>query len=65
MTKVEVFVSSTCPHCPAAIQVVEEAKLQVSDLEVEICNVEEKVRYWLKVSEYDYNEYKIGDYYKL
>ena len=42
MTKVEVFVSSICPHCPAAIQVVEEAKLQVSDLEVEICNVEEE-----------------------
>lgn len=29
------------------------------------CNVEEKVRYWLEVSEYDYNEYRIGDYYKL
>lgn len=26
---------------------------------------EEKVRYWLEVSEYDYNEYRIGDYYKL
>lgn len=26
---------------------------------------EEKVRYWFEVSEYDYNEYKIGDYYKL
>ena len=24
-----------------------------------------KVRYWLEVSEHDYNEYKIGDYYKL
>ena len=24
-----------------------------------------KVRYWLEVSEYDYNEYRIGDYYKL
>lgn len=26
---------------------------------------EEKVRYWVEVSEYDYNEYKIGNYYKL
>ena len=26
---------------------------------------EEKVRYWLEVSEYDYNEYRIEDYYKL
>ncbi len=41
MTKVEVFISSTCPHCPGAVQVVEEAKLQVPDLEVEICNVED------------------------
>lgn len=24
-----------------------------------------KVRYWLEVSEHDYNKYKIGDYYKL
>ncbi len=24
-----------------------------------------KVRYWLEISEHDYNEYKIGDYYKL
>lgn len=25
----------------------------------------EKVRYWLEVSEYDYYEYRIRDYYKL
>ncbi len=24
-TKVEVFTSPTCPHCPAAVQVVDEA----------------------------------------
>ncbi|MGN0093032.1 MAG: MJ0307 family thioredoxin [Methanobrevibacter sp.] len=41
MTKVEVFVSSTCPHCPSAIRVVEEAKQQVPDLDVEIRNIED------------------------
>ncbi|OWT33252.1 thioredoxin [Methanobrevibacter sp. 87.7] len=41
MTKVEVFVSSTCPHCPGAIQVVKEAEQEVPDLDVKICNVED------------------------
>jgi len=41
MTKVEVFVSSTCPHCPGAIQVVKEAKDEIPDLDVKICNVED------------------------
>jgi small redox-active disulfide protein 1 len=41
MVKVEVFVSSTCPHCPGAVQVVEEAKKQVPDMEVQIRNVED------------------------
>ena len=26
MTKIEVFTSPTCPHCPGAVQVAEEAK---------------------------------------
>lgn len=46
--KVEVFVSSTCPHCPAAIQVVNEAKNELEakedfhDIDVQIKNVEEQ-----------------------
>ena len=30
-TKVEVFTSPTCPHCPAAVQVVDEAKAKLGD----------------------------------
>lgn len=35
--KVEVFTSPTCPHCPGAVMVVEEAKKQLGDqIEVSI-----------------------------
>ena len=47
---------------PTAVQ---KWKARIKKHEREICNVEEKVRYWVEVSEYDYNEYKIGNYYKL
>ena len=29
--KIEVFTSPTCPHCPGAVQVVEEAKAKLGD----------------------------------
>ena len=35
-TLVEVFTSPTCPHCPGAVRVVEEAKKEIKDLEVEV-----------------------------
>jgi thioredoxin 1 len=35
-TVVEVFTSPTCPHCPAAVRVVEEAEKEIEGLEVEI-----------------------------
>ena len=35
MTKIEVFTSPTCPHCPAAVKVVEEAKKQIEGIEIE------------------------------
>ena len=44
---------------------VQKWRARIKKHEKGICNVEEKVRYWLEVSEYDYNEYRIGDYYKL
>ncbi|WP_413823687.1 MULTISPECIES: MJ0307 family thioredoxin [unclassified Methanobrevibacter] len=36
MTKIEVFTSPTCPHCPAAVKVVEEAKKQIEGIEIEV-----------------------------
>lgn len=40
--KVEVFTSPTCPHCPGAVKAVEAAKEEVSDLEIDICNVNDE-----------------------
>lgn len=38
--KVEVFVSDTCPHCPGAVVVANEAKEVLGDkMDVEILNV--------------------------
>lgn len=37
--KVEVFTSPSCPHCPMAEQVVEEAKKEIDDMDVEIVNI--------------------------
>lgn len=33
---VEVFSSSTCPHCPAAVKVAEEAKAELTDLDINL-----------------------------
>ncbi len=39
-TKVEVFTSPTCPHCPAAVQVVDEAKAKLGDaIDVELKSI--------------------------
>ena len=35
--KIEVFTSPTCPHCPGAVQVVEEAKAKLGD-EIDIAD---------------------------
>ncbi|MCL2157592.1 MAG: MJ0307 family thioredoxin [Methanobrevibacter sp.] len=38
--KVEVFVSSSCPYCPQAEQVVDEAKREIGDeMDVEVINI--------------------------
>ncbi|MCL2116624.1 MAG: MJ0307 family thioredoxin [Methanobrevibacter sp.] len=38
--KVEVFTSSSCPYCPMAEQVVEEAKKEIGDgMDVEVVNI--------------------------
>ena len=38
--KVEVFVSDTCPHCPGAVEVANEAKEVLGDkMDVEILNI--------------------------
>ena len=38
--KVEVFTSPSCPHCPMAEQVVEEAKKEIGeDMDVEVINI--------------------------
>ena len=38
--KVEVFVSDSCPHCPGAVVVAEEAKEVLGDqMDVEILNI--------------------------
>ena len=48
------------------VQIAEQKwRARIKKHEREICNVEEKVRYWLEVSEHDYDAYRIGDYYKL
>lgn len=40
MLKVEVFTSPSCPYCPMAEQIVEEAKKELgSEMEVEIVNI--------------------------
>ena len=39
-TKVEVFTSPTCPHCPAEVQVVDEAKAKLGDaIDVELKSI--------------------------
>jgi len=39
-TKVEVFTSPSCPHCPGAIRVVEEAKEKLGDkIKVELMDI--------------------------
>ena len=38
--KIEVFTSPTCPHCPGAVKVVEEAKEKLGDeIEVQILSI--------------------------
>ena len=38
--KIEVFTSPTCPHCPGAVQVVEEAKAKLGDeIDVQILSI--------------------------
>lgn len=38
--KVEVFTSDSCPHCPGAIAVAEQAKEQLGDkIDVEVLNI--------------------------
>lgn len=38
--KIEVFTSPTCPHCPGAVKVVEEAKAKLGDeIEVQILSI--------------------------
>ncbi len=40
MLKVEVFTSPSCPYCPMAEQLVEEAQKEIgSDMEVEVVNI--------------------------
>ena len=40
MFKVEVFTSPSCPYCPMAEQVVEEAKREIgSEMEVEVVDI--------------------------
>jgi thioredoxin len=40
MIKVEVFTSPSCPYCPMAEQVVDEAKREIGDkMEVEVINI--------------------------
>ncbi|MEA4957352.1 hypothetical protein SDC9_34105 [bioreactor metagenome] len=40
MLKVEVFTSPSCPYCPMAEQVVDEAKKEIGDeMEVEVINI--------------------------
>ena len=40
--KVEVFSTSTCPHCPAAIDAAEKAKAQLGDsIDVESIKIDE------------------------
>ncbi|WP_054835509.1 MJ0307 family thioredoxin [Methanobrevibacter arboriphilus] len=41
MLKVEVFTSPSCPYCPMAEQVVEEAKNEIGgdEMEVEVINI--------------------------
>lgn len=34
--KVEVFSSDSCPHCPGAIKVAEEAKADLTDLDIDL-----------------------------
>ena len=34
--KVEVFSSDSCPHCPGAVKVAEEAKADSTDLDIEL-----------------------------
>jgi small redox-active disulfide protein 1 len=41
MTNVEVFTSSTCPYCPMAVEVVEEAKEKVGGFEYTVINIME------------------------
>ncbi|WP_299522640.1 thioredoxin family protein [uncultured Methanobrevibacter sp.] len=40
VVKVEVFTSDSCPHCPAAVNVANEAKEIIgADMDVVICNI--------------------------
>ncbi|KZX11734.1 MJ0307 family thioredoxin [Methanobrevibacter curvatus] len=41
MINVEVFTSSTCPYCPMAVEVVEEAKEKVGGFEYTVINIME------------------------
>ena len=41
--KVEVFSTSTCPHCPAAIDAAQKAKDQLGDaIDVEAIKIDDK-----------------------
>ena len=40
VVKVEVFTSDSCPHCPAAVNVANEAKEVLGDaVDIIICNI--------------------------
>ncbi|WP_409199672.1 MJ0307 family thioredoxin [Methanobrevibacter sp. DSM 116169] len=38
-TKIEVFSTDSCPHCPAAVQVAEEAKAELGDIDLEVVKI--------------------------
>ena len=41
-TKVEVFSTNTCPHCPAAIEAANNAKAELGDaIDVEVIKIDE------------------------
>jgi len=37
--KIEVFSTDSCPHCPSAVRVAEEAKNELNDIELEIVKI--------------------------
>ena len=51
--KVEVFSTSTCPHCPAAIDAAQKAKDKLGDaIDVEIVKIDESQENYKRAIEY-------------